>query len=284
MPGLSTGDGSWHGAVIHTWDAVDLAKGGQYTSWKRVKLPRRYDRRMNTLLPAISAIVSLLFAIAVFDQYLARRRPYQLVWAIGLLQYFLSTGSEFLAGAYGVTPGVYRIWYLNGAIFTAAYLGMGTLYLLMSRRAANIIMIILAMASVYAVYKVYASPVNLSVLTPGNSLSGEAFPGGWAGPRLLTPFFNTFGTLALIGGAIYSAYVFWRQRIMGHRVVSNVLIAVGAMMPVFGGTLAHLGNASYLYLSELLGIIIIFAGFLRSKEVFGLYRFPLVHGFKKVSG
>jgi len=239
---------------------------------------------MNTLLPAISAIVSLLFAIAVFDQYLARRRPYQLVWAIGLLQYFLSTGSEFLAGTYGIGSGAYRVWYLNGAIFTAAYLGMGTLYLLMSRRGANIIMAVLALASVYAIYKVYASPVDLSLLPAGGTLSGEAFPGGWAGPRLLTPFFNTFGTLALIGGAIYSAVSFWRNRIMPHRVVSNILIALGALMPVFGGSLAHLGNASYLYLSELLGIIIIFLGFLRSKEVFGLYRFPLVHGFKKVSG
>jgi hypothetical protein len=25
-----------------------------------------------------------------------------------------------------------------------------------------------------------------------------------------------------------------------------------------------------------------FIGFLRTKEVFGLYRFPLIHGFKKV--
>jgi hypothetical protein len=30
------------------------------------------------------------------------------------------------------------------------------------------------------------------------------------------------------------------------------------------------------------GIIIMFAGFLRTKEVFGLYRFPLIHGFRKV--
>jgi len=33
---------------------------------------------------------------------------------------------------------------------------------------------------------------------------------------------------------------------------------------------------------ELAGVIIMFIGFLRTKEVFGLYRFPLIHGFKKV--
>lgn len=54
-------------------------------------------------------------------------------------------------------------------------------------------------------------------------------------------------------------------------------------MPVWGGSLARAGNQSYLYLSELIGAVLIFIGFLRNKEVSGLYRFPLVHGFKRVS-
>ncbi len=70
---------------------------------------------------------------------------------------------------------------------------------------------------------------------------------------------------------------------MPHRVVSNILIAVGAILPAFGGTLMRLGGSlTAFYLLELVGIIIIFTGFLRSREVFGLYRFPLIHGFKRV--
>lgn len=104
------------------------------------------------------------------------------------------------------------------------------------------------------------------------------------GVRLMTPLFNTFGTVALVGGAIYSAWVFWRRRIMPHRVVSNILIAVGAILPAVGGTHMRLGGGLQLfYIFELLGIIIIFIGFLRSREIFGLYRFPLIHGFKKVT-
>ena len=71
---------------------------------------------------------------------------------------------------------------------------------------------------------------------------------------------------------------------MPHRVVSNILIAAGAMLPAFGGILIRFGGTPQLfYLFELLGIIIIFIGFLRSREVFGVYRFPLIHGFGKVS-
>lgn len=180
---------------------------------------------------------------------------------------------------WGLNQTVYRLWYLIGAIFVAAYLGMGTLYLLARPRTAHIIMGILLVASLYAVFKVFTVSVDLSAI---EHLSGAAMP---QGVRLMTPFFNTFGTVALVGGALYSAWVFWRRRIMPHRVVSNILIAVGAILPAFGGTLMRFGGPLNLfYLFELLGIIIIFTGFLRSREIFGFYRIPLVHGFKKVTG
>ena len=229
-------------------------------------------------IPLISAIVSFVFALAVLDQYFARRRPYQLIWAIGLFMYAISTSTEFWVGAWGLNVTVYRLWYLFGAIFVAAYLGMGTLYLLVRRRTAHIIMAILLAASLYATIRVFAASIDLSGL---QVLSGTAMP---QGIRLMTPVFNTFGTVALVGGAIYSAWVYWRRKILPHRVISNVLIAAGAILPAVGGTHMRLGGGLPLfYIFELVGIIIIFAGFLRSREVFGLYRFPLIHGFRKVS-
>ena len=233
---------------------------------------------MTAFIPLLSSIVSLIFAITVLDQYFARRKPYQLVWAIGLFMYFLSTGAEFWTGMWGLNEVVYRLWYLIGAIFVAAYLGMGTIYLLARRRTAHIVMTILLIASIYATIKVFTADIDLSAIT---KLSGAAMP---QGIRLMTPLFNTFGTVALVGGAIYSAWVFWRKRILPHRVTSNILIAVGAILPAFGGIhIRFVGSPELFYVSEFLGVVIIFAGFLRSREVFGLYRFPLVHGFKKIA-
>lgn len=237
---------------------------------------------MNTVVSLLASIISLIFAIAVFDQFLARRKPYQLVWTAGLLLFFLSTGCEFYIGAFGLEAFPYRLWYLCGAIFAAAYLGMGTLYLLASRRVAHGIMFLLLLASLYAIYKVFTTGVNLEALVPGEILSGRAFPTGVDSPRFLTPFFNIFGSVALIGGALWSALVFWLRRALPHRVISNILIAVGAFFPALGGSLARAGNPGFLYLFELLGITIIFLGFLRSREIFGLYRFPLVHGFSRI--
>lgn len=234
---------------------------------------------MNLALPLAAAIVSFVFAVTVLDQFLAQRKPYQLIWAIGLFMFFVSSASAFWIEAQGLNEITYRLWYLFGAILVAAYLGMGTIYLLVRRRVAHTIMAVLLAVSLYAAFRVFTADVDLSALS---GLSGQAMPDG---VRLMTPFFNIFGTVALVGGAVYSAWVFWRRRFMPHRVLSNTLIAVGAMLPALGGTLSRfeLSSATAHALLVLLGVVVIFIGFLRSREVFGLYRFPLIHGFRRVS-
>lgn len=236
---------------------------------------------MTAAIPLVTAIVSLICGLTVLDQYFARRKPFQLVWAIGLLMYAVASGSEFWMESHELVDSelAYRLWYLVGAVFVAAWLGMGTLYLLLKRRAAHIIMGLLLLVSVYAIYAVIVADVDLSGMTV---VSGDAMP---TALRAITPVLNIFGTLALVGGAGYSAWIFWRKRILPHRVVSNVLIAVGAILPAVGGRMLKTGGSiDAFYLLEMLGIIIIFIGFLRSREVFGFYRFPLIHGFRKVEG
>jgi hypothetical protein len=84
----------------------------------------------DVILPFLSSALSFVFAAMVGDQWLRRRQPYQLVWTIGLLWYGISAGTEFLGGALGWNEGLYRTWYLVGAFGVAAYLGLGTVYLL----------------------------------------------------------------------------------------------------------------------------------------------------------
>ena len=229
-------------------------------------------------LPLITCIISFIFAVTVLDQYFARRKSFQLLWAIGLFMYSVAAFTEFYAEMYGVTDIILRLWYLIGAILVAAYMGMGTLYLLMRRRNAHIVMVILGLASIYAAIRIFTVNIDVTGLT---ALTGKGvMPDDVR--KILAPIFNAFGTFALVGGAIYSAYIFRRKRILPHRVNSNVLIAVGALLPALGGThLTFVGNLNILFIFELAGVIVMFIGFLRTKEVFGLYRFPMVHGFKK---
>ncbi len=88
----------------------------------------------NVFLPLGSSLLSFVFAVFLLDQWRERRRPYQLIWTIGMLMYGVSAGTEFLGGALGWSEPLYRAWYLTGAVWVAGWLGLGTMYLLAKTR------------------------------------------------------------------------------------------------------------------------------------------------------
>lgn len=84
----------------------------------------------NVVLPLLSSTLSFVFALFLLDQWLERRRSYQLVWTIGMVWYGISAGTEFWGAAFGWSEPLYRAWYLIGAVYVAAWLGLGTMFLL----------------------------------------------------------------------------------------------------------------------------------------------------------
>src|SRR5438093_10082589 len=103
----------------------------------------------NVVLPFASSALSLVFAAVLATQWRARRRPYQLIWAVGLLWYGISAGTEFLGGALGWSEPLYRAWYLIGAVYVAGWLGLGTVYLLARTRFGYAFAVSLLLAGLF---------------------------------------------------------------------------------------------------------------------------------------
>jgi hypothetical protein len=103
----------------------------------------------NVALPFASSVLSFAFFVFLIDQWRERRRPYQLIWAIGMLWYAISAGTEFIGGALGWNEALYRAWYLIGAIWVAAWLGLGTVYLLARTRFGYSFSLALGLAGVF---------------------------------------------------------------------------------------------------------------------------------------
>jgi MFS family permease len=221
---------------------------------------------INTFVPFISAIISFIFAFFVFNRYRKKGGAHLLLWGLGMTFYGIGGFCEAYFGALGWNPLVYRMWYLFGAILVAAWLGQGTVYLLAKRRWANITMVILGLGSLYATIRIFGAEIDPSLLTTsvhtGSELSGHAIV--TPGIRTLTPLFNIYGVVTLVGGAVYSAWIFYRKRVLLHRTIGNILIAVGALAPAFGGSFSRFGVPGALYMGELIGAILMFAGFLRA--------------------
>jgi hypothetical protein len=218
------------------------------------------------ILPYLSTLVTFAFAGAVFDRYRQRGGLYLLLWAIGLLLYGLGTLGEVILGL-TFNGFVLKLWYLTGAMLTAAWLGMGTVHLLVRKgNAAQILTGILLAVSGLALILVLAAPVNAAgydVSRPVSEQYKEILTRNGM-VILLTILLNIYGTITLVGGASYSAYLFWRKKILANRMYGNILIAAGALSPALGGTFLRTGMVDFLYLSELVGASLMFLGFILS--------------------
>lgn len=215
------------------------------------------------VLPFVSTAITVAFAGAVFSRYLKGKRLHSLMWGIGLLLYAAGTFSEAYL-ALGWSDFLLRMWYLSGAMLTAAWLGQGTIYLLVRRPGvAHVLTAILALVSLVAIGAVFTAPVSAAAFHTGVPISTtyKTIMTRSGLIVLLTILLNIYGTITLVGGAIYSAFLFWRKRVLPNRVIGNVFIAAGALMPAAGGTFIKLGLGDWLYLSELLGAAIMFLGF-----------------------
>lgn len=219
---------------------------------------------VNTYLPILSSIVSFVFAFFVYQRYSTRKGKHLLFWAIGMVFYGIGGLMEGLYGLFGWNTLVFRLWYLFGAILVAAWLGQGTIYLLAKEKTARISMIILLVLSIAAAVYVFTFDISQPAVAM-EELSGKIiYPDEGLSPRKTTPFFNIYGTLGLVGGAIYSAWIFFRKRVFLHRVLGNVLIATGGLFPAFGGSFSRLGIDGALYITEFIGAVLMFIGFWRA--------------------
>jgi hypothetical protein len=218
---------------------------------------------INNILPFFSTLIMLMFTLSVFQRYRARHNPAFLFWGIGLLMFGAGSFAEaYLALAW--SPVIFFIWYLFGAALNAAWLGHGTLKLLVKKRWVNVVTVMLVIGSLIATVLMLLTPLdasNFQTNLPISEQYREIMPRG-APVRLTTPFFNIYGLVTLVGGAIYSAYLFWRKRVLPNRVLGNVLIAIGALSIGFASSLTRLGYGEYLYLGELLAAILMYGGFL----------------------
>ncbi len=255
------------------------------------------------LIPSLTAVLALGFAVALLDQWRDRRQTFQLVWAIGMIFFGVAAGCEAVAAASGWNETLYRVWYLTGAVWTAGWLGLGSAFLLNRTRFGYAFAFTLFLGGLFAfltqrkfdypgagatpiIYFITATILGLAVAVetyfqnerwpriaaigvvgatiasivlsamatlpaPGYLLdetTGQPIAGLFPGSlRLLTPFLNVTGGLALLFGALFSAYVFMpKKRVLeysldadqsGDQFLFNLLIAPVALTVNFVASL-----------------------------------------------
>ncbi|MHA1214244.1 MAG: hypothetical protein ACTSR2_14230 [Candidatus Hodarchaeales archaeon] len=89
------------------------------------------------VFPLITVLISFFFFLSVTEQYMRKHRIHQLIWAISMFLFMITSGAETLSLFLGFwDPLVYRLYYVLAA-FQVSIMGAGALYLFASRNIIN---------------------------------------------------------------------------------------------------------------------------------------------------
>jgi len=211
-------------------------------------------------LPIVSTAVAAGFTRVLWRHW--RRSPqarHLMWWTIGIALFGLGTLTEAVTTLAGWHEPVFRTWYVAGALLGGAPLAQGSVYLLLKRRTADrLTMVLVAYVAIATVF-VLTTPITAAGAAAGR-LDGDAMAWQWV--RLFSPLVNTYALIYLVGGAIWSARRYRRQADRPRaRITGNWLIAIGALLPGIGGAFTRAGHVEVLYVGELIGLILIYGGY-----------------------
>lgn len=210
-------------------------------------------------IPIVTTLLAIPFSLEIFRRY--RQHPerlHLLWWSIGVATYGVGTFTEASTTLLGWHEQIFRAWYVSGALLGGAPLAQGTVYLMLSRRVAHALTVLLIAYVAIASVAVYLSPIDMS-LVETHRLSGQVFVWQWV--RMFSPIVNLYAVVFLIGGAILSALRYSADPATHHRMWANVFIAVGAILPGIGGTATRMGHVEVLYVTELVGMLLTWTGY-----------------------
>ncbi|MEZ5105637.1 MAG: hypothetical protein R2757_14155 [Draconibacterium sp.] len=216
---------------------------------------------MNNLIeyiPILTTLFSIFFFTRICQHYWERKTKYLLWWTIGVATFGLGTLSESINVLFGWNEINLRYWYIVGALLGGFPLAQGSVYLLMNRKFANFTSYLFISLILVASACVILTPISI----PEGfeyKLTGAVFEWKWV--RYFSPSINLYSFIFLVGGAIYSAIKYYRMVDKQARFKGNVFIAIGGLLPGIGGSMTRMGHVNVLFVTELIGLILIYIGY-----------------------
>lgn len=181
---------------------------------------------MDALLAFAAALLTLRLSGDLVRRYRVGRSPAHAAWAAALGAFAMASGALAWGAAAGWSDAVFRVYYLGGALLSAALLGTGSLLLAGRRRVAPVALLYVGLAVGVALAMPLAGDISGSDVPEAQDVL-DLWPA-----RILAIVGNALGTLAVIGVAVAS----FRRRPLG-----NALVLAGVGVAALGTGLAGLG-------------------------------------------
>ncbi len=208
-------------------------------------------------IPILTSLFSVFFLVVIGRHWRQNPKPYLFWWTMGVLTFGFGTATESINALFGWSPFNFKLWYISGALLGGFPLAQGTVYLLMNRKFADVSTAVLVSIICIAAICVSFSPLTLLQGFDGK-LTGSVL--AWQWTRYFSPLINIYSFIFLVGGAAYSAVIYFKQHRQS-RFLGNVFIAIGALLPGIGGSFTRAGYVNVLFVTELIGLVLIYIGY-----------------------
>ena len=213
---------------------------------------------MISYIPVLTTLLSAFFLSRIVPHYRLKGSPYLLWWTLGVLTFGMGTLTESINAIFGWSEWNTKVWYIVGALLGGYPLAQGTIYLLMNKRFADISACVCTAVIAIAAVCVLSLPIDIPAGFD-HRLTGRVFAWQWV--RGFSPLLNLYAFVFLFGGAVYSAFQYFLRDEGRVRFLGNILIAIGALLPGIGGTFTRFGYVEVLYITELIGLTLIYFGY-----------------------
>ena len=202
---------------------------------------------MDVVLAFAATLVSLRLAAELVRRWRARRTPDLLVWGASLAAFAVASAALAWGAAAGWDDRAFRVYYLFGALLTAALLGGGSLFRTRLSRTpvALALMLYVGLAIGVALAMQIDPPVSGSGLPePGDHLD-------FVPARVVALVGNVTGSVAAVAVASVG---------IKRRPVGNTLIVAGVIAAALGSAVAGLaawGGSAF----TIVAAVLLYAGF-----------------------
>lgn len=216
------------------------------------------------IFPLLAAIIATAFAALLGRRLLRRPSPAQTMWAVALLMYAAASFAMFLGSLTNWSPGEFRVYWALGGALNVPYLAQGELYLLLPRRFADILFIVLLFGTAFAVTKLAHAPIHMAPLHDQLPLGKDVFGAG-STAHGLPQLYSIPAYVVLVVGAAWSAWSMRKAPHLRDRAFGTIGIAAGATIVAIGsGIGAGFGYVWLFSVALAAGIAVMFWGFLRT--------------------
>jgi hypothetical protein len=216
---------------------------------------------MASLTPFLVFILCLWFAYLLSKQYFSSRKTSQFFWFVSLI--FSALASISYCICLWTTPHnavAFALYYVFGAMWMPAIMGLGSCALVLSDRALVILTAMVAATGLVGTILLFRAPLSYDALMhlDGGAGVGIMQEGVWLVPLICL---SSFGAFAVIAVACLSAWKTYRRNAPRRFLYGNLWLTVGILVISSAGSAARLGWPQLFWITMLFGWILTFVGY-----------------------